>query len=132
MKRSTGWRRTASSRICVPSTFVVTNSEAPSSIDFCTCDSAAALTITSTLADDLLDEPRVANVAVHEREPLVADDVREVVQVARVRERVERHDLVRRRLEQVADEVGRDESRAAGDEDALRWVPTQFSSWSMV
>ena len=47
MKRSTGLRRIASSRICVPSTFVVTNSEAPSSIDFSTCDSAAALTITS-------------------------------------------------------------------------------------
>ncbi len=48
MKRSTGLTRIASSRICVPSTFVVTNSEAPSSIDFSTCDSAAALTITST------------------------------------------------------------------------------------
>ena len=47
MKRSTGERRIASSRICVPSTFVVTNSEPPSSIDFSTCDSAAALTITS-------------------------------------------------------------------------------------
>ena len=50
MKRSTGVRRIASSRICVPSTLVVTNSEAPSSIDFSTCDSAAALTITSTSA----------------------------------------------------------------------------------
>ncbi len=50
MKRSTGVSRTASSRICVPSTFVVTNSDAPSSIDFSTCDSAAALTITSTSA----------------------------------------------------------------------------------
>ncbi len=49
-KRSTGVRRIASSRICVPSTFVVTNSEAPSSIDFSTCDSAAAFTITSTSA----------------------------------------------------------------------------------
>ena len=48
MKRSTGVSRIASSRICVPSTFVVTNSDAPSSIDFSTCDSAAALTITST------------------------------------------------------------------------------------
>ena len=48
MKRSTGVSRIASSRICVPSTFVVTNSEAPCSIDFSTCDSAAALTITST------------------------------------------------------------------------------------
>ena len=48
MKRSTGVRLIASRRICVPSTFVVTNSEAPSSIDFSTCDSAAAFTITST------------------------------------------------------------------------------------
>ena len=48
MKRSTGASRIASSRICVPSTFVVTNSRAPSAIDFSTCDSAAALTITST------------------------------------------------------------------------------------
>src|SRR2546423_8904020 len=48
MKRSTGVSRTASRRICVPSTFVVTNSEAPSAIDFSTCDSAAAFTITST------------------------------------------------------------------------------------
>src|SRR5215207_4821024 len=48
MKRSTGASRIASSRICVPSTFVVTNSRAPSAIDFSTCDSAAAFTITST------------------------------------------------------------------------------------
>ena len=34
----------------MPSTFVVTNSDAPASIDFSTCDSAAALTITSTSA----------------------------------------------------------------------------------
>jgi hypothetical protein len=50
MNRSTGASRTASSRICVPSTFVVTNSRAPSAIDFSTCDSAAAFTITSTSA----------------------------------------------------------------------------------
>src|SRR5207247_2121290 len=48
MNRSTEASRIASSRICVPSTFVVTNSDAPSSIDFSTWDSAAALTITST------------------------------------------------------------------------------------
>src|SRR5437762_1856276 len=46
MKRSTGLRRIASSSTCVPSTFVVTNSEPPCSIDFSTCDSAAAFTIT--------------------------------------------------------------------------------------
>src|SRR5215216_4873968 len=50
MKRSTGVARIASSRICVPSTFVVTNSDAPSAIDFSTWDSAAAFTITSTSA----------------------------------------------------------------------------------
>ncbi len=103
----------------MPSTFVVTNSEAPSSIDFSTCDSAAAFTITSTPRTISLDELRVADVAVDEGEPLVPDDVREVVEVARVRERVERHDLVRRRLQQVADEVRRDEAGPAGDEDAL-------------
>ena len=50
MNRSTGASRMASSRIWVPSTFVVTNSRAPSAIDFSTCDSAAAFTITSTSA----------------------------------------------------------------------------------
>ena len=50
MKRSTGSSRTASSSTRVPSTFVATNSDAPSAIDFSTCDSAAALTITSTPA----------------------------------------------------------------------------------
>ena len=34
----------------MPSTFVVTNSDAPDSIDFSTWDSAAAFTITSTSA----------------------------------------------------------------------------------
>ena len=50
MKRSTGRARIASSRIRVPSTFVSTNSRPPSAIDFATCDSAAAFTITSTSA----------------------------------------------------------------------------------
>ena len=103
----------------MPSTFVVTNSLAPSTIDFSTCDSAAALTITSTSPDDLADERAVADVAVHEREALVAHHVGEVVDVARVRERVERDDVVGRRRQQVADEVRRDEPRAAGHEDAL-------------
>ena len=48
MKRSIGCLRIASSSTWVPTTFVVTNSAPPSSIDFDTCDSAAALTITST------------------------------------------------------------------------------------
>ena len=119
MKRSTGVRRIASSRICVPSTFVVTNSEAPSSIDFSTCDSAAALTITSTSATSFAHEPGVADVAVDEREPLVAHHVGEVLDVAGVRERVERDDLVVGVRQQVADEVRGDEAGAAGDEHAL-------------
>ena len=48
MNRSTGCLRIASSSTCVPTTFVVTNSAPPSAIDFDTCDSAAAFTITST------------------------------------------------------------------------------------
>ena len=103
----------------MPSTFVVTNSDAPSSIDFSTCDSAAALTITSTSATTSRTSSAVADVAVDEREPLVRHHVGEVLEVPRVRERVERDDLVRRRLEQVADEVRGDEPRAAGDEHAL-------------
>ena len=70
--------------------------------------------------DDLADEIRVADVAVHERVALVRRDRREVVHAARVGERVEGDDLVRRRLQDVADEVRRDESRAAGDENAFR------------
>ena len=119
MKRSTGASRIASSRICVPSTFVRTNSEPPSRIDFSTCDSAAALTITSTLLDDVAHELGVADVAVHERQPLVRHHVGEVLDVARVRERVERDDVVRRLRQQVADEVRRDEAGAAGDENSF-------------
>ena len=104
----------------MPSTFVVTNSDAPSSIDFSTCDSAAALTITSTSATTLAHERGVADVAVHEREPLVPHHVGEVLDRARVGERVERHDLVRRVLEQMAHDVRRDEPRPAGDENSLR------------
>ena len=48
MNRSIGRSRIASSSTCVPTTFVVTNSPPPCSIDFETCDSAAAFTITST------------------------------------------------------------------------------------
>jgi hypothetical protein len=57
---------------------------------------------------------------VHERQPLVRDQVGEVLDVPRVGERVERHDLVRGRDEQVPDEVGRDEAGAAGDENACQ------------
>ena len=126
-KRSTGVSRTASRRICVPSTFVVTNSEAPSRIDFSTCDSAAAFTITSTPGHDLAHELGVADVALHEGEPLVRHHVREVLDVAGVRERVERHDLVRGRREQVPDDVRRDEPGAARHENALA-----HSSFSIV
>ena len=54
-----------------------------------------------------------------ERQPLVRHHVGEVLEVARVRQRVERDDLVRRRREQMADDVRRDEAGAAGDENAL-------------
>ena len=44
--------------------------------------------------DELAHERGVADVAVHEREPRVAHHVGEVLEVAGVGERVERHDLV--------------------------------------
>ena len=69
--------------------------------------------------DDLAHEPCIADVAVDEREPRVAHHVREVLEVPRVRERVERHDLVVVCVEEMADEVGRDEPRAAGDQTRL-------------
>jgi hypothetical protein len=72
------------------------------------------------LGHDLAHELDVADVAVHEREPLVRHHVREVVDVPGVGERVERDDLVRGRGEQVPDEVRRDEPGSAGDEHALR------------
>ena len=78
-------------------------------------------------ADELADERRVADVAVHEREARVAEHVGEVLEVARIRERVERHDLVRGRVEQVADEVRRDEPRTTRDE-----YPLAHSSSSIV
>ena len=70
-------------------------------------------------ADDLPHERFVADVAVHEREPLVRADVAQVLEVPGVGQRVERDHLVRRRLQQVADERGRDEARPAGDEDSF-------------
>ena len=69
--------------------------------------------------DELGDEPGVADVAVDEREPLVAQDVCEVLEVPGVRERVERDHLVLGVRQEVADHVGRDEAGAAGDENAL-------------
>ena len=118
MKRSTGVRRIASSRICVPSTFVVTNSDAPSSIDFSTCDSAAALTITSTPSTSSATSAASRMSPWTNDEALVAHHVGEVLEVARVRQRVERDHLVPRVRQQVADHVRGDEAGAAGDEDA--------------
>ena len=43
---------------------------------------------------DIAHEARVTDVALHEGEPLVGHHVGKVLDVARVRERVERHDLV--------------------------------------
>ena len=74
-------------------------------------------------ADDLADEPGVADVAVDELESRMAHDVGEVLEVPRIRERVERDHLVRRVLEQVADEVRRDEPGPAGDEDTAHLRP---------
>src|SRR5207244_3497060 len=70
------------------------------------------------LGRDLAHELGVADVAVDEREPLVRDHLREVLEVARVRECVERDDLVRGRREQVADHVRGDEAGAARDQHA--------------
>ena len=69
--------------------------------------------------DELGDEPGVADVAVDEREPLVAHHVCEVLEVPGVRERVERDHLVLGVRQEVADHVRRDEAGAAGDENAL-------------
>ena len=70
-------------------------------------------------ADELPHQPRVTDVAVDEREPRMAHDVGEVLDVAGVRERVERDDLVVRVREQVPDQVRGDEPGATGDEHAL-------------
>ena len=71
------------------------------------------------LRDHFGDEVGVADVAVDERQPLVADHVGEVLEVPRVGERVERDDLVIGVRQQVPDEVRRDEPGAAGDQNAL-------------
>ena len=73
--------------------------------------------------DELRDECRIANVAVDERQPLVAHHVGEVLEVARVGQRVERDHLVPRVGEQVADHVRGDEAGTAGDEDAFHGTP---------
>jgi hypothetical protein len=70
------------------------------------------------LCDDPADQVGVADVSVHEREPIVRDELGEIVDVAGVRERVQRDDLVGRRAQQVVDDVRRDEAGAARDEDA--------------
>src|SRR5215470_13922728 len=72
-------------------------------------------------AEDVTDERRIADVALHERVAPVARDVREIGRISRVRELVEIDDAVVRVLAQdVADEVAPDEARAAGD-DELHW-----------
>ena len=71
----------------------------------------------------------IANVALHEREALVRHGAAQVVEIARIRERVEGDHLVRGLGEEMVDEVGRDESRPAGHEDALGhgWQTTCLS-----
>ena len=71
------------------------------------------------LGDDVAHEVGVSNVALNEREPFVRHCSVQVVKIARVRERVERHDLVWCLGQEVVDEVGRDESRPARDENAF-------------
>ena len=94
--------------------------DAPSwTIDFSTWDSAAAFTITSTSRTTSRDERPVPDIAVDEGQPLVSHHVGDVVDVPRVGQRVERDDVVRGRVEEIADEARRDEPGAAGHEDAL-------------
>ena len=108
MKRSTGVARIASSRICV---LDVRRHELGRAL----LDRLLDVRLGGGVHDhvhlghDLAHELGVADVAVHEREALVREHLLEVVQVARVRERVERHDLARRRVQQVPDDVRRDE-----------------------
>ncbi len=65
----------------------------------------------------LHDRGGVADVALHEGIPRIALDVAEVLEIARVRERVEIHDRhVLVRLEHVPDERRTDETGAAGHE----------------
>ena len=71
------------------------------------------------VGDDLAHEVGVADVALHEGEPLVGHRAAQVVDVPRIGESVERNHLVRRLRQKMVDEVGRDESRPAGHEDAL-------------
>ena len=74
--------------------------------------------------DELGHESGVADVAVDERKALVAHHVREVLEVSRVGERVERDHLVAGVRQQMADHVRGDEAGAAGDENAFhgrRW-----------
>ena len=120
MKRSTGCWRIASSKICVPSTFVVTNSRRACLDRLLDVRLGSCVDDHVHLRDDLAHELGIADVAVDERMPLVRADRREVVHAARIGQRIERDDLAGRRLEDVADEVRRDESRAAGDQNSLR------------
>src|SRR5262249_55882700 len=60
----------------------------------------------------------VPDVAVDERETRVADQVGQVLEVAGIGQRVERHDLVVGLLEQVPDEVRRDEPGTTRDQNA--------------
>ena len=80
--------------------------------------------------DELAHEPPVADVAVDERQARVREDVGEVLEVARIGERVERDDLVGRLRQQVADEVRGDEPRAARDEDSQPAPHVRKPSWA--
>ena len=83
------------------------------------CDSAAKLTTTSVSCSRKrrLGELAVADVALHERDPIL--DGRQALAISGVREQVVDDELVVRvALEPVVDEVGADEPGSAGDEEA--------------
>ena len=102
----------------MPSTFVVTNSDAPSQDRLLDVRLGRGVDDLVDARHDLLDVRGVADVALDEREPLVAEQVREVGDVAGVGQRVHDHDLVIGRAQQVAAEVRADEAGAAGHEHA--------------
>ena len=74
--------------------------------------------------DDVAHDLRVADVALHERVPRIVGEVGQVRRVPGVRQLVEIDDAVGGvRREDVADEVGADESASAGDQELH--VPTR-------
>ncbi len=75
--------------------------------------------VDSLLPQQPLDEPRVADVSLHESQLRALLDVLEIGEIAGVSQRIE-HDeaLARVGLQPVVHEVGADEAGAAGDEES--------------